>query len=116
MLDYNYFKKHYKIIAIDLTKQQALDANPKAIQQINFTWNLRGNNNRSMFFIIEGEKRNHLIFHKELWKYCNFILFWYNIYIKSMKKYTLNVKLSNLQLNELKSGIKSNTEVTLKLS
>ena len=33
-----------------------------------------------------------------------------------MKKYTLNVKLSNLQLNELKSGIKSNTEVTLKLS
>ena len=39
MLDYNYFKEHYKIIAIDLSKQQELDSNPKAIQQINFTGN-----------------------------------------------------------------------------
>ena len=39
-LDYNYFKKYYKMIAIDLTKQQALDADPKAIQKINFTENL----------------------------------------------------------------------------
>ena len=35
MLDYIYFKNYYKIIAIDLSKQQALDADPKAIQQIN---------------------------------------------------------------------------------
>ena len=34
LLDYNYFKKYYKVIAIDLSKQQALDADPKAIQQI----------------------------------------------------------------------------------
>ena len=34
VLDYNYFNKYYKIIAIDLSKQQALDADPKAIQQI----------------------------------------------------------------------------------
>ena len=40
LLDYNYFKKYYKMIAIDLTKQQALDADPKAIQKINFTENL----------------------------------------------------------------------------
>ena len=41
LLDYNYFKKHYyKLIAIDLSKQQALDFDPKAIQQINFTGNL----------------------------------------------------------------------------
>ena len=33
LLDYNYFKK-YKIIAIDLSKQQALDADPKAIQEV----------------------------------------------------------------------------------
>ena len=31
LLDYNYFKKYYKIIAIDLSKQQALDADPRAI-------------------------------------------------------------------------------------
>ena len=40
LLDYLYFKEHYKLIAIDLRKQQALDADPKAIQQINFTGNL----------------------------------------------------------------------------
>ena len=40
LLDYSYFKKYYKIIAIDLSKQQALDADPRAIQQINFTANL----------------------------------------------------------------------------
>ena len=40
LLDYNYFNKYYKMIAIDLTKQQALHADPKAIQKINFTENL----------------------------------------------------------------------------
>ena len=37
---YNYFKNYYKMIAIDLSKRQALDADPKAIQQINFTENI----------------------------------------------------------------------------
>ena len=36
LLDYNYFKDYCKMIAIDLIKQQALDADPKAIQQIIF--------------------------------------------------------------------------------
>ena len=40
LLDYNYFNNYYKMIAIDLSKQQALDADPKAIQQISFTGNL----------------------------------------------------------------------------
>ena len=40
LLDYSYVKDHYKVIAIDLSKQQALDADPRAIQQINFTANL----------------------------------------------------------------------------
>ena len=40
LLDYLYFKEYYKLIAIDLRKQQALDAEPKVIQQINFTGNL----------------------------------------------------------------------------
>ena len=34
--DYPYFKDNYKMIALDLSKQQALDADPRAIQQINF--------------------------------------------------------------------------------
>ena len=40
LLDYIYFKKYYEMIAVDLRKQQALDADPKAIQQISFTENL----------------------------------------------------------------------------
>ena len=39
LLDYPYFKDNYTMIAIDLSKQQALDADPRAIQQINFTAN-----------------------------------------------------------------------------
>ena len=39
-LDYPYFKNYCKMIAINLSKQQALDADPKAIQQISFTANL----------------------------------------------------------------------------
>ena len=40
LLDYPYFKKYYKLTAIDLSKQQKLDANPKAIEQVNFTGSL----------------------------------------------------------------------------
>ena len=40
LLDYPYFENTYKMIAVDLSKQQALDADPRAIQQINFTANL----------------------------------------------------------------------------
>ena len=61
------------MIAIDVSKQQALDIDQKAIQQINFRANLnRGenvNNNTIMFFIIEEAKNNNnkkKIFHKKL--------------------------------------------------
>ena len=37
LLDYTYFKDNYRLIAVDLSKQKALDADPKAIQQIIFT-------------------------------------------------------------------------------
>ena len=60
LLDYNYFEKYYKMIATDLSKQQALDADPKPIQQINFTGNLE--NNAVIFFIIEEAKKNVLDF------------------------------------------------------
>ena len=54
LLDYNYFNNYYKMIAIDLSKKQALDADPKAIQQTNFTGNLE--NNAVIFFIIDKKK------------------------------------------------------------
>ena len=56
LLDYTYFKDHYKMIAIDLSKQQALDADARAIQQINFMANLDRDGNTAMFFIIEKAK------------------------------------------------------------
>ena len=62
LLDYIYFKKYYKMIAVDLSKQQALDADPKAIQQINFTANLDRAGNTTMFFIIEEAKETVLDF------------------------------------------------------
>ena len=60
-LDYPYFKNHYKMIPIALSKQQALDADPRAIQQINFTANLDRNGNTT-FFIIEDAKETTLDF------------------------------------------------------
>ena len=56
MLDHPYFKENYKMIAIDLSSQNELDANPRAIQQINFTANLHSAGNTTIFFIIEEEK------------------------------------------------------------
>ena len=52
------------MIAIDLSEQQALDADPKAVQQINFTRNLSrtGNGNTTMFFILEESKEPILDF------------------------------------------------------
>ena len=62
LLDYSYFKDHYKMIAIDLSKQQALDADPRAIQQINFTENLDRAGNTTMFLILEETKKTVLDF------------------------------------------------------
>ena len=52
LLDFPYFKENYKMIAIDLSKQQALNAHLRAIQQINFTGNPDRAENKTMFFII----------------------------------------------------------------
>ena len=50
------------MIAIDLRKQQTLDADPKAVQQIIFTANLDGDGNTTMFSIIEEAKETILDF------------------------------------------------------
>ena len=62
LLDYAYFKNYYKMIAIDLSKQQALDADPWAIQQINFTANLDWAGNTKIYFILEEANETVLDF------------------------------------------------------
>ena len=57
LLDYHYFKENYKMIAIDLSRQNELDVDPRAIQQINFTANLDRAGNTTIFFIIEEAKK-----------------------------------------------------------
>ena len=62
LLDYSYFKDHYKMIAIDLGKKQVLDADTRAIQEINFTANLDRAGKTTTFFIIEEAKETVLDF------------------------------------------------------
>ena len=56
LLDYICFKKYYKMVAVDLSKQQVLDADPKAIQQIDFTANLDRDGNTRCYFTLEQAK------------------------------------------------------------
>ena len=54
LLDFSYFKKNYRLIAADLSKQKALDADPKAIQQIIFTG--KTDNTIRVFYVFEQLK------------------------------------------------------------
>ena len=58
LLDYDYFKKYYKLIAVDLSKQQVLQENEDLIQQINFIGRLEEVAN---VFIIIGKKENTIL-------------------------------------------------------
>ena len=62
MLDYPYFKDSYTMIALDLSKQRALDADRRANQQINFTVNLDRAGNTRIYFILEEAKETILDF------------------------------------------------------
>ena len=64
LLDYDYFKKHYKLIAIDLSKHQVLQENENLIQQINFTGRLTEAAN--VFIIIEKKENTILEFSQNL--------------------------------------------------
>ena len=112
LLDYNYFSK-YKKKAIDLGKQQTLDADLKAIQQINFTGNLawRSKCTYNNIFHYWRSKRNHSGFFTRK-KYYKFILLWY----KTRQCNTVTVQLSNSKLNKLKSRIKNVAQGTINLS
>ena len=65
LLDYTYFQKYYKMIAVDLSKEQVPDADPKAIQQINFTVNLN-REIQDFISLLRKQKKLFLNFHKEL--------------------------------------------------
>ena len=56
LLDYPYFKNYYKLIGIDLSKQQKVHADPNAVQQTNFTGNLDRVEGSTMFLIIDEAK------------------------------------------------------------
>ena len=62
MLNYQYFKAHYKLIAVDLSKQKELDADPRAIQQIEFYGML--NTNSQGCTVLEKSKETVLEFYK----------------------------------------------------
>ena len=64
LLDYDYFKKYYKLIAIDLSKQQVLQENEDLIQQINFIGKLEEAAN--VFIIIEKKENTILEFSQNL--------------------------------------------------
>ena len=61
LLDYNYFDKHYKLVAVDLSKQKELDADPRAIQQIEFKYML--GTNSTIYWVLEKSKETILEFY-----------------------------------------------------
>ena len=78
MLDFAYFEKNYRLIAADLSKQKALDADSRAIQQIIFTGKIKAtitNTRVVIFYILEKSKEAILEFSKGttkvLWLHVN---------------------------------------------
>ena len=90
LLDFNYFNKHYKLVVVDLSKQKELDADPRAIHQIEFKYMLETNS--TIYWVLEKSKETILEFYKG------------QMY-----------KLTNVQLNNLKKAVKSNEGATLRL-
>ena len=62
LFDFNYFDKHYKFVAVDLSKQKELDADPRAIQQIEFKYML--GTNSTIYSVLEKSKETILEFEK----------------------------------------------------
>ena len=62
LLDYQYFKDHYQLIAVDLSKQKELDADPRSIQQMKFCGKL--GTNSQLFTVLEKSKETVLEFYK----------------------------------------------------
>ena len=63
LLDYHYFKDHYKIIVVDLNKKQALNADRKVMQQVNVTGKLKAN--PTIFLFLKKQKKKGFEFFKD---------------------------------------------------
>ena len=70
MLDYGYFKDNYRLIAVNLSKQETLDADPRAVQQIVFQGVVGGENNTKvrLYTTLEKSKETILEFYKGIAK------------------------------------------------
>ena len=62
LLDYDYFNKHYKLVAVDLSKQKEFDADPRVIQQIEFKYTL--GTDSTIYWVLEKSKETILEFYK----------------------------------------------------
>ena len=81
LLDYEYFSKHYKLIAIDLSKQIELE-NPDLKQQINFIGRLERNEGATMFFIIEKSEETTFELSQNV---ATVVWFWLRIKMETQK-------------------------------
>ena len=68
LLDFDYFEKNYRSIAADLSKQKALDADPRAIQQIIFVG--KASESVTIYYILEQSKKQYYNSLKERQKFC----------------------------------------------
>ena len=66
LLDFNYFDKHYKLVAVDLSKQKELDADPRTIQQIEFKYML--GTDSTTYWVLEKSRETILEFYKGIVK------------------------------------------------
>ena len=62
LLDFNYFNEHYKLVAVDLPEQKELNADPRAIQQIEFKYMLQTDS--TIYWVLEKSKETILEFYK----------------------------------------------------
>ena len=62
LLDFKYFDKHYKLVAVDLSKQKELEADPRAIQQIEFQYIIGMSS--TIYWVLEKSKETILEFYK----------------------------------------------------
>ena len=94
----SYFEKNYRLIAADISKRKALDADSRAIQQVIFTGKIKStaeNTRVTICYILEQSKGTIPEFAKRTTK--------------------VNVKLTDTQLKKLKNALKDKTETTLRM-
>ena len=76
LINYEYFLKHYQLVAINLSKQKELDADHRAIQKIEFSCMLGKKSQVST--VLEKSKETILEFYKEQEKFCKEYIKWLN--------------------------------------